>query len=85
MPRSYRDGAELIVELVDRKIHPLVAEGTVIVQGTGHPAVSGPVPMMLAPGNEYRIREVTGFVIDNGDTDGDPLWIIERRSVGKGV
>lgn len=79
MARSYRDGAELRVELVDRSVHPLVPEGTVIALGIGFPAVNEPVPLMLIPGNEYRIREVTGY-----SDSGDPLWLIERRAGGRG-
>lgn len=79
MARSYRDGVELRVELIDREAHPLVRPGTVIVLGTGHPAVDGPVPMMLSPGHEYRIREL----IDHGDGS-ESLWIMEIRSTGSG-
>jgi len=72
MPRPYRDAVELLVTELDRSEHPLVVEGTVILRGTAHPAVDGPVPVMLSPGHEYRVRQVT--------TDGETYWVMERRS-----
>lgn len=85
MPRSYRDAAELRGELVDRKIHPLVPEGTALMLGIGFPAVDDPVPLMLAPGNEYRIRQIMTTSDSDGDGagGGEKMWIVERRSTAK--
>ena len=70
---------------IDRGVHPLVAEGTVILDGLGHPAVPTPVPIMLSPGSEYRIREVE-VPLDEADDETTPrtVWVMERRSAGRG-
>jgi hypothetical protein len=47
MPRPYRDAVELLVTDLDLTEHPLTIPGTVILRGTAHPAVEGPVPVML--------------------------------------
>lgn len=79
MARSYRDRAELRTTPVDRGVHPLVTEGSVILEGIGFPAVEEAVPIMLTPGYEYRIRE---FVPAAGDEERTPgAWLIERRKV----
>lgn len=80
MARPYKDLAELRVTPVDRGVHPLVAEGTVILEGIGFPAVDEPVPIMLTPGNEYRIRRV-----DSPETRDSPVWLIERRAVSQPI
>lgn len=73
MPRSYRDQAELRTEPVDSTVHPLVTPGSVILLGIGFPAVEEPVPIMLTPGYEYRLRQI--------QNDGEPVWALERRAV----
>lgn len=64
MPRPYRDAVELLTVEIDPGEHPLTVPGTVTVTGTAHPAVNGPVPILLSPGHEYRIRQITS----DGDT-----------------
>lgn len=48
-----------------------------ILDGIGFPAVAEPVPIMLVPGYEYRIRMV--------HTEGEDVWTLARRSVAAGV
>lgn len=81
MARSYRDRAELRTHLVDKSVHPLVSDGTVILDGIGFPAVDEPVPIMLTPGYEYRVREFQPETPDTDDADPDGRWLIERRKV----
>jgi hypothetical protein len=85
MARPYRDLAECRVTPIDRGVHPLVAEGTVILDGVGHPAVPDPVPIMLSPGSEYRIRQVE-LPTDVHDDEVEPrlVWVMERRNTGRG-
>jgi hypothetical protein len=78
MARPYRDAAELSTTPVDRSVHPLVTEGSVILEGIAFPAVEGPVPIMLVPGYEYRVRQ---HYFDEDGHDG-PSWVMERRAVG---
>lgn len=82
--RPYKDLAECRVTPIDRGIHPLVAEGTVILDGIGHPAVPDPVPIMLSPGSEYRIRLVELMPdVDDDETHPRSVWVMERRAVGR--
>jgi hypothetical protein len=77
MARPYRDAAELSTTPVNRAEHPLVTEGSAILLGIAFPAVEGPVPIMLVPGYEYRVRQH-----DFGDERDGTGWVMERRAVG---
>ena len=78
--RAYRDRAELRTTPVDPNVHPLVTRGSVILDGIGFPAVDDPVPIMLTPGFEYRIREFRPNAA-SPDPDHEGAWLIERRRV----
>jgi hypothetical protein len=82
MARPYRDAAELATTPVDRAIHPLVTEGAAILLGISFPAVDGPVPIMLVPGYEYRLRHVPAPGHEREeDREAYWTWVLERRSV----
>lgn len=72
MARAYRDSHELAVTPVDPAANPLVEPDSVILEGSRHPAVAGPVPIMLAPGSEYLIRCVV--------VDDEHVWTLSRRA-----
>jgi hypothetical protein len=79
MPRPYRDAAELVTDPVDRDLYVMVPEGSIVVRGIAFPGVEEPVPLVLMPGYDYRLRTVSD------ERRSDPIWIIERRRAATGI
>lgn len=75
MPRPYSDPVEIITEPIPA-VSPFIPADAKIVVGAVAPASPEPIPIVLLPGFEYRMREWrhprTGVV----------HWRLERRKAG---
>lgn len=72
MARPYRDATEVATEPLNRDEWFLTPEGSVLVRGVYFPGMREPLPIVLAPGYEYRIRQ--------SEHDEERFWVIERRA-----
>lgn len=76
MARPYRDAAELITEPVSEGALRFVPKDAVRVLGIVYPGATEPLPIVLMPGFEYRMRRFE-------DPERIPGWTLERRRVGQ--
>ena len=76
MARPYGDPVEVLTGPVPSQ-SPFISGDTKVVLGAVAPASAEPIPIVLAPGFEYRMREWR-----NPDTH-DVHWLIERRKSGR--
>jgi len=72
MPRPYTDPVEIITAPVPATSPFIPADAKIVVGAIG-PAVPEPIPIVLLPGFEYRMREWR-----NPDTH-EIHWRLERR------
>jgi hypothetical protein len=72
MPRPYTDPVEIITAPIPAQ-SPFIPADAKIVVGTIGPAVPEPIPIVLLPGFEYRMREWR-----HPDTH-EVHWRLERR------
>jgi hypothetical protein len=72
MPRPYGDPVELITGPIPAQ-SPFIPTDAKIVKGAVAPASPDPIPVVLLPGFEYRMREWR-----NPDTH-EIHWVLERR------
>jgi hypothetical protein len=56
MPRPYTDPVEIITEPIPAQSPFIPADAKIVVGAIG-PAVPEPIPIVLLPGFEYRMRE----------------------------
>ncbi|MGI9822734.1 hypothetical protein [Agromyces sp. Marseille-Q5079] len=56
MPRPYGDPVEIVTEPIPAQ-SPFIPENARIVVGEVAPASPDPIPIVLLPGYEYRMRE----------------------------
>lgn len=80
MARSYRDAVELIVGPLPVRSAVTPDDAVVIVGAITIGAVD-PVPVVLLPGWEYRIRSF----LNEADRPGEHVWVIGRRRVSQSV
>lgn len=77
--RPYRDAAEVATEPIPDRRAPWIPADAVMVRGVWQPGAPDPIPLVLLPCFEYRLRLAP-------DTDPEDerasAWIIERRRVG---
>ena len=71
MGRPYRDVMRLVTEPADVEQFPALAPGDVRLLGLDVPYADAPLPVILTPGFEYRLRQVVAH--------GVAFWVIERR------
>ena len=72
MPRPYEDPVEIVTEPIPAQ-SPFIPLEAKIVVGLVAPASPDPIPIVLLPGFEYRMREWR-----NPDTH-ELHWLVERR------
>ena len=72
MPRPYEDPVEIVTEPIPAQ-SPFIPLDAKIVVGLVAPASPDPIPIVLLPGFEYRMREWR-----NPDTH-ELHWLVERR------
>ena len=72
MARPYGDPVEIVTAPIPAQ-SPFIPTGARIVVGAVAPASPEPIPVVLLPGFEYRIREWR-----NPDTH-ETHWLLERR------
>jgi hypothetical protein len=75
MPRPYSEPVEVLTEPV-RAFSPFIPADAKIVVGAVAPASPEPIPIVLLPGFEYRMREW------RHPTTHEIHWRLERRSAG---
>jgi len=76
MARPYGDPVELVTAPIPAQ-SPFIPAGAKIVVGAVAPASPDPIPVVLLPGFEYRMREWR-----NPDTH-EVHWLVERRKSGQ--
>lgn len=76
MPRPYGDPLEIKTEPIPAH-SPFIPADAKIVVGSFAPASPDPIPIVLLPGFEYRMREWR-----NQDT-GETHWLLERRKAAR--
>ena len=76
MSRPYTDPVEIVTEPIPAQ-SPFIPADAKIVVGEVAPASPGPIPIVLLPGFEYRLREWR-----NSETH-EVHWRLERRRVGR--
>jgi hypothetical protein len=72
MPRPYADPVEIVTAPIPAQ-SPFIPADAKIVVGAVAPASPDPIPIVLLPGFEYRMREW------RHPTTGDIHWRLERR------
>ena len=72
MARPYGEPVEIVTEPIPAQ-SPFIPADTRIVVGAVAPASPGPIPIVLLPGFEYRLREWR-----NPETH-EVHWLLERR------
>jgi hypothetical protein len=72
MPRPYADPVEIVTAPIPAQSPFIPAEAKIVV-GAVAPASPDPIPIVLLPGFEYRMREW------RHPTTGDVHWRLERR------
>jgi hypothetical protein len=72
MPRPYGDPIEIVTSPIPAQ-SPFIPADAKIAVGAVAPAAADPIPIVLLPGFEYRIREWR-----HPDTH-DVHWVLERR------
>jgi hypothetical protein len=72
MPRPYADRVELVTAPIPAQ-SPFIPTDAKIVTGAVAPASPAPIPIVLLPGFEYRMREWR-----HPDTH-EIHWLLERR------
>lgn len=72
MPRPYGEPVEIVTEPIPA-VSPFIPEDAKIVVGAIAPASPEPIPIVLLPGFEYRIREW------RHPSTHDIHWRLERR------
>jgi hypothetical protein len=72
VPRPYEDPVEIVTEPIPAQ-SPFIPLDAKIVVGLVAPASPDPIPIVLLPGFEYRMREWR-----NPDTH-ELHWLVERR------
>jgi hypothetical protein len=72
MPRPYADPVEIKTEPIPAT-SPFIPEDAKIVVGVVAPASPDPIPIVLLPGFEYRMREW------RHPSTGEIHWRLERR------
>ncbi|NUR05970.1 MAG: hypothetical protein HOQ45_03045 [Nocardioidaceae bacterium] len=78
MARPYTDPVEIITEPIPAQ-SPFIPADSKIVVGAVAPASPEPIPIVLLPGFEYRLREW------RHPTTHEVHWLLERRrSAGSG-
>jgi hypothetical protein len=76
MPRPYADPVEIVTAPIPAQ-SPFIPLEAKIVVGAIAPASPDPIPIVLLPGFEYRLREWR-------DPDTHELrWLLERRKSGR--
>lgn len=73
MGNPYRDIARLATAPADVEQFPALTPGDVRLDGLAVPYATEPLPIILTPGFEYRIREV--------GANGTAYWVLERRHI----
>jgi hypothetical protein len=76
MPRPYSDPVEIVTSPIPAQSPFIPAEAKIVV-GVVAPASADPIPIVLLPGFEYRMREWR-----NPDTH-EVHWRLERRKSGR--
>ena len=76
MARPYADPIEIVTKPVQSQ-SPFIPTSAKMVVGAVAPTSLDPVPIVLLPGFEYRLRGWT-----NPRTC-EPHWMLERRRVGR--
>jgi len=76
MPRPYGEPVEIITGPVPAQ-SPFIPAGAKIVVGAVAPASPDPIPIVLLPGYDYRMREWR-----NPETH-EVHWLLERRKAGQ--
>ena len=72
MPRPYTDPVEIVTGPIPAT-SPFIPPGAKIAVGVVAPASPDPIPIVLLPGFEYRLREW------RHPTTGEIHWQLERR------
>jgi hypothetical protein len=72
MPRPYAEPVEIVTAPIPAQSPFIPAEAKIVV-GAVAPASPDPIPIVLLPGFEYRMREW------RHPTTGDVHWRLERR------
>ena len=72
MPRPYAEPVEIVTGPIPAQ-SPFIPADAKIVVGAVAPASPDPIPIVLLPGFEYRMREW------RHPTTGDVHWRLERR------
>ena len=72
MARPYTDPVEILTEPIPAQSPFIPAEAKIVVGAIG-PATPEPIPIVLLPGFEYRMREW------RHPTTGEVHWRLERR------
>jgi hypothetical protein len=76
MPRPYADPVEIVTAPIPAQ-SPFIPTDAKIVKGAVAPASPDPIPIVLLPGFEYRMREWR-----NPDTH-EIHWLLERRKTSQ--
>ena len=76
MPRPYGEPVEIVTEPIPAK-SPFIPADAKIVVGVVAPASPAPIPIVLLPGFEYRMREW------RHPTTGEIHWRLERRKAAQ--
>ena len=76
MPRPYTDPVEVVTEPLDPQ-SPFIPGDAKIVVGASAPASADPIPIVLLPDFEYRMREW------RHPSTHEIHWRLERRKSGR--
>jgi hypothetical protein len=76
MPRPYGDPVEIVTAPIPA-LSPFIPADSKIVVGAVAPASPGPIPIVLLPGFEYRLRQW------RHPQTHDVHWLLERRKSGQ--
>lgn len=72
MPRPYAEPVEIVTEPIPAQ-SPFIPSDAKIVVGAVAPASSDPIPIVLLPGFDYRLREW------REPSTHEVHWLLERR------